>query len=84
MREAIAMDRIDNSEVMAYGDGSGIDGGIGAAAVVYRGGRKIKTLRLRVGSAEEHEVYDGEGVSLTLCTEALTKHDQCQECYLQH
>ncbi len=71
MQEAIAMDRIDNSKVMAYGDGSGIYGGIGAAAVVYHGGRKIKTLWLRVGSAEEHKVYDGEEVSLTLCTEAL-------------
>ncbi len=84
MREAIAMDRIDNSEVMAYGDGSGIDGGIGAAAVVYRGGRKIKTLRLRVGSAEEHEVYDGEGVSLTLCTEALRSMTNVKSATLQH
>ncbi|SJL06791.1 uncharacterized protein ARMOST_10133 [Armillaria ostoyae] len=71
MEEAMAMERMDNSDVKAYGDGSGIDGGIGAAAVVFRGGRRVKTLRLRVGSARKHEVYDGEGLALTLCTEPL-------------
>lgn len=35
MQETTARDRIDNSEVKAYGHGSGIDRGIGAAAVVY-------------------------------------------------
>ncbi len=71
MQEAIAMERMDKSEVRAYGDGSGIDGGIGAAAVIYKGDRRVKTLRLSVGSAKEHEVYDGEGLALTLCLEPL-------------
>ncbi|SJL06758.1 uncharacterized protein ARMOST_10100 [Armillaria ostoyae] len=71
MQEAIAMERMDKSEVRAYGDGSGIDGGIGAAAIIYKGDRRVKTLRLSVGSAKEHEVYDGEGLALTLCLEPL-------------
>ncbi len=71
MQEAMAMERMDRSEVRAYGDGSGIDGGIGAAAVIYKGDRRVKTLRLKVGSAKEHEVYDGEGLALTLCLEPL-------------
>lgn len=71
MQEAMVNDRNNDSEVQAYGDGSGIDGNIGAAAVVYRNGRREKTLRLKVGSAKEHEVYDGEGLALTLCLKPL-------------
>ncbi len=70
-KEAMAMERMDRSEVRAYGDGSGIDGGIGAAAVIYKGDQRVKMLRLKVGSAKEHEVYNGEGLALTLCLEPL-------------
>lgn len=71
MQEAMVNDRNDDSEVQAYGDGSGIDGSIETAAVVYRNGWREKTLRLKVGSAKEHEVYDGEGLALTLCLKPL-------------
>ncbi|KAK0200152.1 hypothetical protein DFS33DRAFT_1267068, partial [Desarmillaria ectypa] len=71
MQEATTMERIDRSEVQAYGDGSDIENGIGAAAVVYRRGRKVKTVRMKVGEASKHKVYDGEGISLILCTEAI-------------
>lgn len=71
MEEVIAMERRDNSDVKAYGDRSGIDGGIGAVAVVFWGGRRVMTLQLRVGSARKHKVYDGEGLALTLCMEPL-------------
>lgn len=71
MQEAMTMEWMDRSEVRAYGDGSGIDGGIGAAAIIYKRDQRVKTLRLKVGSAKEHEVYNGEGLALTLCLEPL-------------
>ncbi len=71
MQEAIAMEWTDRSKVKIYGDGSGIDRGIGAAAVVYKSDKRMKTLQVRVGEAKEHEVYDGEGIALSLYLEPL-------------
>lgn len=49
-----------------YTDGSGIEGNIGAAAVLYRGEEVIATLRHKLGSEEHHTVYEGEGVGIML------------------
>ncbi|KAJ7168172.1 ribonuclease H-like domain-containing protein, partial [Mycena crocata] len=43
-------------------DGSGIDGKIGASAVLYRDGVEVRACRKRLGSARKHTVYEGEGV----------------------
>ncbi|TFY52504.1 hypothetical protein EVJ58_g9980 [Rhodofomes roseus] len=49
-----------------YTDGSDVDGGVGAAAVLTRPGRETKVLRYRLGSAKEHTVYEAEIVGLIL------------------
>jgi hypothetical protein len=56
-----------------YSDGSGIDGYIKAAAVLYRGGQKKGTLKLRLDSEEHHTVYKGKLVGLGLEVELLQK-----------
>ncbi|KAE9407131.1 hypothetical protein BT96DRAFT_750408, partial [Gymnopus androsaceus JB14] len=47
-------------------DGSGYKGGVGAAAVLYRDGEEIETVRFRLGSDDDHEVFEAEIVGLIL------------------
>jgi hypothetical protein len=43
-------DRGDRAMIQVYSDGSGIDGRIGAAAVLFRGGVLWSALRFQLGS----------------------------------
>jgi ribonuclease HI len=69
--EGILMDWDDKAPLQIYTDGSGMDGKIGAAAVLYRNGRKIRSLRMQLGSEKEHTVPEAEGVALILGLELL-------------
>ncbi|QRV94576.1 Reverse transcriptase from transposon X-element protein [Ceratobasidium sp. AG-Ba] len=65
-----------NAEVRIYSDGSGIDGGIGAAAVLCRDGQPNKILRLHLGSDKRHVVYEAELVGAMLALHLLAnEHD---------
>jgi ribonuclease HI len=64
--EAIKMDEDDAAAVQVYTDGSGKDGMIGAAAVLFRNGRKRRSLRLLMGTDKEHTVPEAEGVGLVM------------------
>lgn len=57
--------------VKIYSDGSCTDGQVGAAAVLYRNGRRKKTLRYQLGTEEEHTVYEAELVGMSLGLELL-------------
>lgn len=57
----IAEDK-DTAQFKVYTDGSGIDGRIGASTVLFERGTEISSVRLCLGSAEEHTVFEGEGV----------------------
>jgi ribonuclease HI len=52
--------------VRVYSDGSGFEGGIGASALLYINERLVKVLRVHLGSALEHTVYEAEGVGLLM------------------
>jgi hypothetical protein len=52
----------DGAHWKVYSDGSGIEGKIGAAAVLFRDGVEVKSIRRRLGSARYHTVYEGKGV----------------------
>lgn len=62
--QARRWEETDETEVKIYTDGSGIDGLVGAAAVVYRNGEEVAVRRKALGKLTEHKVYDGEGVGL--------------------
>jgi ribonuclease HI len=54
------------SPVRIYSDGSGFEGGIGAATLLYIKERLVKVLRVYLGTSQEHTVYKAEGVGLVL------------------
>ena len=54
-----------------YMDGSGIEGRIGAAAVLYIGRRNPKVLRYHLGMQNKHTVYKAEAVDLSLAMHLL-------------
>ncbi|CAG8624840.1 14744_t:CDS:2, partial [Acaulospora colombiana] len=58
-------------DIMVYSDGSGFDGQIGAAAVMYRNGRLTKHLQYHLGPITEHTVYEGELIGILLALELL-------------
>lgn len=71
--EAMLEDECDPAETRVYSDGSCISGKVGAAAVLYRGGRQKKTLRHYLGSDKEHTVVESEGVGMLLALKLLRK-----------
>lgn len=71
--ESHEMDNNATEEVKIYTDGSGIDGAIGAAAILARPGRATVKLRYRLGTTEEHTVYEGELVGIILALTIVKK-----------
>ncbi|KAG7086882.1 hypothetical protein E1B28_002802 [Marasmius oreades] len=64
----------DRARWKVYTDGSGIDGGVGAAAVITYDGVIKDEVRLYVGPEEHHEVYEVEVVGLALGIILMKKH----------
>ena len=60
------------TEIQLYSDGSTIDGKVGAAAVMYREGQEVKSLRFHLGSADEHTVFEAEAVGVILSLHLLS------------
>jgi hypothetical protein len=63
----------DSSIYRVYTDGSGIDGRIGASAVLYERGVERGSLRLPLGDDDEHTVFEGEGVGGCLAIALLLR-----------
>lgn len=60
------------SGLRVYSDGSDVDGGVGAAAVLVRpGGRPPRILQLHLGPSDEHSVPEAEVVGLILGAELI-------------
>ena len=54
-----------------FTDGSGYDKKIGAAAVMMKDGKTLKTLRYHLGADTEHTVHEAESVAVTLALHML-------------
>jgi ribonuclease HI len=63
----------DKYPIRIYSDGSRHGGGVGAAASLYIGDSLHKTLRYRLGSSQEHTVYEAEAVGVILGLHLLTE-----------
>jgi ribonuclease HI len=59
-KEAIERDKTDTEGYKFYTDGSGYEGGVGAAAVIWNQGRKVGDLEAKLGWEAEHTVYEAE------------------------
>ena len=66
--ELIKEEAKDNSDIKIYTDGSGFEGSVGAAAVLYRKGVEEleKILRFHLGSLKKHTMFKGEAVGSIL------------------
>ena len=60
------------SELIIYSDGSGIGGHAGAATVLCKAGCGPKTLKLHLGSLEEHTTFEAEAAGLSLALHLLS------------
>jgi ribonuclease HI len=70
---AIAAIQNDSPDVKVFTDGSGMEGKIGAAAVLYRNGNLKTKLRYQLRSQQHHTVYEGEGIGAVLGTKLISK-----------
>ena len=61
-----AADTNAEEEIKVYSDGSMHGGKVGAAAVLYRNGRRTRSLRLHLGKASKYTVYEAELVGMLL------------------
>jgi ribonuclease HI len=70
--EALENMQQDRADVKVFTDGSGMEGRIGAAAVLYQNGRMKTRLRYQLGSQHHHTVYEGEGIGAVLGTKLIS------------
>lgn len=61
----------DDAKYQLYTDGSGIDGFVGASAVLYKGDNEIAVLCYHLGRESDHEVFEAECVGPMLGLELL-------------
>ena len=73
---ALQEELTDRTDIKVYSDGSGIDGKIGASAVLIRGGEVKGKLRYQLGSDKQHTVYEGEGIGMVLGLELICMEQQ--------
>lgn len=71
--EAVAADEEETSALVVYSDGSGLEGRIGAAAVLFRDGVERRQAGMCLGSVRRHTVYEGECVGAVLGLELLRR-----------
>lgn len=69
--EAKRYDRTNGAPVRLYSDGSAHNGGVRAAAALFRAGKAPKVLHLHLGDVEDHTVYEAEVAGMGLAMELL-------------
>ncbi|KAG1782711.1 hypothetical protein EV702DRAFT_1192379 [Suillus placidus] len=59
-------------QIQVYSDSSGLDGKIGAVAILFRAGAHPRVLKYHLGTDKEHTLYEAETVSLTLAAKLIS------------
>jgi ribonuclease HI len=67
----------DNATIKIFTDGSGFENGVGAAAILYKHGRRKRSLKLHLGSANKQVVYGGEAAALSLAARLVNDKQSC-------
>lgn len=73
MDKAIADMENNKPDVKIFTDGSGMEGKIGTAAILYQNGWMKTTLQYQLGSQRHHTVYEGKGIGAVLGTKLVSK-----------
>ncbi|ETW79491.1 hypothetical protein HETIRDRAFT_428025 [Heterobasidion irregulare TC 32-1] len=68
---AIEAEKQNRDEIQVYSDGSLIEGGVGAAAVLFRHGNEKARLHKHLGRAEHHTVYEAELTGILLALQLI-------------
>ena len=64
--ESKRADTTATEKIKVYSDGSAHGGNVGAAAILRRNGRPDRTLKLHLGTTEQHTVYEAELVGMIM------------------
>ncbi|KIK95474.1 hypothetical protein PAXRUDRAFT_140594, partial [Paxillus rubicundulus Ve08.2h10] len=72
-KQVVRLHDASQAAMRVYCDSLGVEGNIGAAAVLFRRGRHPQTLWYHLQMAKKHTVYEAEVVGLSLATELLIK-----------
>lgn len=73
--QAIQDHNANTDSIQVYSDGSGHQGQIGAAAILFRAGRTPRKLLFHLGTDEEHTVFEAEAVGLALAAELIATEE---------
>ena len=71
--EAAAEVEDDETAVVVFSDGSGLNGQVGAAAVLFRNGTEVRQGRAHLGSLRRHTVYEGESAGALIGVALLAR-----------
>ena len=68
-----------HTQYKVYTDGSSFEGGVGAAAILYKNNQIMKICQYHLGSSTEHTVYEAELIGIILAL-FLLMNLYCQMC----
>jgi len=80
--DAIWDARRAEEDIQIFTDGSGYQGGIGAAAILRRRGKPERVLRYHLGSDKHYTVFNGEQVGMLLGVELLNRERNVCSVYM--
>jgi ribonuclease HI len=69
--QAIDEVKTERAEIVVFSDGSCIDGGVGAAAVLYKNGKEKRSAMLYLGPESEHTVFEAELAGAAMAAKML-------------
>ena len=73
-------DAVDTADLRVYLDSSGIEGMAGAAAIMFRNGQEVKSIRYLLGLLTRHTTYEAGGG----CFAGVGAHSQGALHFVHH
>ena len=71
------------AELKVYSDGSGIEGGAGVAAALFKVGQESQVLTYHLGTLEDHTTYEAEAIGLSLALHMIWMEGHARSASIQ-